>query len=110
MSWRLIWGQRWRSERGLTYSTVVPAKAGTYTPYAAILPSLRAKRSNPESFHRNNPDCFVAESVIGPRGRADPLAHRNDETGLYARLYRGRYGSRSCASLVRDDSANCGCH
>ena len=25
-------------------------------------------------------DCFVAEPVIGPRVRADPLAPRNDES------------------------------
>jgi len=26
-------------------------------------------------------DCFVAEPVIGPRVRADPLAPRNDGAG-----------------------------
>jgi hypothetical protein len=28
-------------------------------------------------------DCFVAEPVVGPRVRADPLAPRNDEYGGY---------------------------
>ena len=28
---------------------------------------------------RGDMDCFVAEPVIGPRVRADPLAPRNDE-------------------------------
>jgi hypothetical protein len=41
-------------------------------------PSLRAKRSNPFDAC-GAMDCFVAEPVIGPRIRADPLAPRNDE-------------------------------
>jgi hypothetical protein len=29
-------------------------------------------------------DCFVAEPVIGPAERPDPLAHRNDEIWYWA--------------------------
>jgi len=44
--------------------------------------SLRAKRSNPEISRGSRMDCFVAEPVIGPRVRADPLAPRNDEMAV----------------------------
>jgi hypothetical protein len=54
-----------------------------------ILPSLRANGSREcapddrlreaiHSFFAGHMDCFVAEPVIGPAERPDPLAPRND--------------------------------
>ena len=47
-------------------------------PGSRTQPSLRAKRSNPGRLGGGDLDGFVAEPVIGPRVRADPLAPCND--------------------------------
>ena len=41
--------------------------------------ALRQKSLKIHSAARRGADCFVAEPVIGPRIRADPLAPRDDE-------------------------------